>query len=513
MPAVAEAKKPDLTDIDLPYILKRKLLMTEGRWNGVAFPASSIEPAAKALAADPNAMVRICEGAATDHQDSSGTLIGESRNFEWDGKTLWGDVYILTSDAARKAKWAEETGHQLVGISPRMETDPPWSPSLDRVRKITKFKTFGIVLNPAQGEQAMLASDEEGGERPVLDDGPYLLLDAEPDTGQGGGEPKDGAAPAPEDEDEEKGVRLSMKLFCEKCDLLFDKGTEKCSECGGELKEADEATVTRLEEKAKAKAKADAEAKEKKEKEEAEAKAKADEAKKAADAQAQKKYPPATYKDKPYHKPGTGRLGYYAKPDGEFFKRGLGAPSFVRTMALDQVRDVEELKDDFVGLCGEVLRMHDEGALDLGEALQDVSDMLGQIPLSAQLSKQDVDLDPEVAELLKDKRDAELKVVEGEIDQLGDIAPPAVKEDLKALLSVREDAVLSDEGEAFDVAGAVRRIIPALCEAAKVSFDAETKRLVKTKDAKLAKETSREDQRNAGREMARAAGMGKGKTE
>ena len=491
-------KKPDLKNVELPYTFERCLLMTAGRWNGVDFPASAIAEQAKKLAADKESIVRLYEGATTDHQDSTGTMIGHSENHEWDGETLWGDCVFIVEKAARIAKYQKETKLQLEGISPRMSTTPDWKPANARVDNINEFKSFGIVLDPAQGEQAMLSRDTDG--RALLKDGPVVLAEKEEDTNN---------------KTKTKEVSNLEKLFCEKCELLFDEGTEKCSKCEGTLKKADEATVTKLEKKAAdAKAavekeeqdKKDAKAAEQKQKDDAEALAKKA-AKEKADALAAKEkefeYPEATHKGRPYMQ---GTLGYkspyYGKADGKFHKEAstIRTHTFSRKPALDQVADMEELTQDFVGFCGAVLKSHKEGKLELADAVMEISAMLKEIPLTAELSKEEVPMEPaflelvqENEELKKKDKDAELKAI---IDDGHKIAP-ARREDLEALLSVPADATLSAEGEAVDVAGCTRRLIASLPIGATLSIDEKTKRLI-GKEAKLSQgeETSKEKRKS-----------------
>lgn len=533
-------KLPDLKEVELPYVIERVLLMTAGVWNGVQFPASAIKPQAEKLAKDKNATVRLFRGAVLDHQDSTGTLIGETRNHEWDGETLWGDLIIVDESAARIAKYQRETKSKLEGISPRMETQPAWRPATGRVNTITEFKSFGIVLDPAQGDQAMLARDSKG--RPILDDGPFVVLEAEPGKGQGVGEPRQqdggrdfcycekcdklvphdrgipcveqvcpecGAKMVPAPEEKLKEVSLVKKLFCEKCDLLFDEGTEKCSKCGSELKEADEATVKRLQETDKEK-----EAAEKKKKEEEEAKKKAEEeaAAKKKDAE---KYPEPTYKGKPYYRktgyPYGYKRPYYGKSDGEFHKpSAIPATSFERTLALDQVGDLAELEQDLAGFCGEVLRLRAEKSLKIEEVLADIAALLEEVPRAAELSKVEMEIDSEVAELIKEKEESKAAALNMEIDSViegeGKL-PPAVREDVVALLSVPTDAVLSKDGEAVDVADHFRKVVAVIEKGNAMELDEKTKTLVPVKNAELSKKKSSEEKREAGKKMAQEAGL------
>jgi len=632
--------KPDLKDIALPYVVERCLLMTTGRWNGVDFPASAIVSQAKKLAADKTAMVRLYEGATTDHQDSTGTLIGHTENHEWDGKTLWGDCVFIVEKAARVAAYQKETKLKLEGISPRMATQPEWKPANARIEKILEFKSFGIVLDPAQGAQAMLGKDSEG--RTLLGDGPVVLLedatlpfpnehaarlktpesltpfvrirrtegsgdgtvqgvkvpesisviwyiikregkevpvpqalrfptktwtedearkwlkdneikpilfepaseaeesklDADPDKGQGTRNPRqqdggrdwcycpkcdklirhirgipcvdmkcpicDGAL-SPATEKQVKEVSELKKLFCEKCDLLFDASTEKCSKCEGTLKEADEATVARLEEKAGQEAKAAAQ---KKAEADALAKKEADE-KAAAEAEAQKQkaieFPEATHKSRPYLQGPNGyKHPYYGKPEGVFYKEPAKVRShvFSRKPALDQVADLEELTQDLVGFCGSVLKAHLEGKLELEQAIVEITAMLREIPLAAELSKEEVQMDDVFMDLIKENEEHKKTELETELKTIiddGKKLPPAVREEVEALLSISADAVLSEEGEAVDVAGLFRKIVKELNEGAALSLDKKTKRLVGS-DSELSKEDEKtpEEKRKSG---------------
>ena len=594
MPAVVDLvkEKPNLKDVPVPFMVERCLLMTAGRWNGVLFPASAIEGEAKKLAADKESMVRLYEGATTDHQDSTGTLIGHSENHEWDGKTLWGDCVFIDERAARVAAYQKETNLKLEGISPRMTTHPEWKPANGKIDKILEFKSFGIVLDPAQGDQAMLSKDSKG--RTLLGDGPVVLLEdvtlpfpnehaarlKTPESltpfirvrrtmGSDGGtvqgvvvpesiaviwyivsregkevpvpqalrfpiqtwteaearkwltdnevkpilfEPASEAEESNDDETKEKEVSELKRLFCEKCDLLFDEGTEKCSKCEGALKEADEATVTRLEEKVAKEAKdaKDAEAAAEKK---AAADALAKKEKEEADALAQRakpiEFPEATHKSRPYLQGPNGyKRPYYGKPEGEFHKEPTKVRTHVlsRKPALDQVSDLAELTQDFVGFCGSVLKSHIEGKLDLGQAIVEITAMLREIPLAAELSKEEVQMDDAYLELVKENEEHREKELEAEVGIVcgkgseGKFAA-AVRADVEALLSVSSDAVLSEEGTAVDIAAHFRNIVKSLPKGATLSLDEKTKRLVAT-EAKLSKEEkTAEARRQSGRDI------------
>lgn len=515
-----EVERPDLKNIELPYVVPDKLLMTAGRWNGVEFPAEAIGPEAKRLAGDPDEVVRLFVGAAMDHQDSTGTLVGEVRNFRWEEPTLYGDLVFLVEDAARVAKYCVLTGSKLEGLSPRMETSPEWKPGSGRVDKILRFKSFGIVLDPAQGGQAFLALDEDG--REVLDDGLYLLVE------EGKGDGNDGSLT-------EKGVNGVKKLYCEECGILFDEGTEKCDKCGAKLKVADEETIKRLEkamkpaedgagsEEKKGDAKASkepdgeegaGEPSEEKKEEEPEGEEEKKDAEEPSEDEAELKAddPEPTYRSRPWVRTnqmarGVGyRRPYYAKPKGQYYKPSYKYPyQYYRAPAMDEVEDADAMVADLVSMCEEIVRRHNSGKLDAGEALNDLEAFLGEVPVSAELSKIEFNGDEAILELIKEKEESEEKLLAKEIDDLEEAGKtsPSMREDAAALMSARTDAVLSKDGKTVDVAAAFRRIVDALPEGAVMTLDEKSKQLVPV-DAKLSED---KDLQEHGRKMMKSAGV------
>ncbi len=481
-----------LEDIKLPYIVPNKLLMTEGVWNQTKFPASSIAAEAKRLASDPNASVRLCVGASRDHEDSTGTLCGDVRNFIWDGKTLYGDLYFVKEEPARMAKYQVETGAKLEGISPRMDTIP--HPDGNAIKEIVEFKSFGVVLDPAQGDQAMLAKDG----KVKLDDGGDKTLETED------GENKI------EEVTQTLEKELAKQMFCAKCDKLFKDGTEKCSSCGAELKEADAATIARLKEGAKKTEVKKEEKKEevKEEKTEVTEEAKVEETKepeaKKEDVKVQKEtYPNPTHKERPFYRKGgatMSRKPYYAKDGGSFHKGSIAKPFyFSRPLALDQVRDEKELASDIAGVCGEIVKFEKMGVLDVEKALVDLMNIIAEIPQATELARKEIDVEPFVIELLKGKRDAEAKVLKDEVDRIeaAGKTTPAMRDYVEMILATPSDAVLSEEGKNVDVAEALRKVIELLPEGASMTLDEKTQRLV-AKEQKLSEDKSAEERHAKG---------------
>ena len=494
---MAKKKLPDINDIPLPYIVPNKLLMTEGTWNAVHFPASAIAPEAKKLAADPDAIVRVYEGAVADHQDSSGTLVGETRNHTWDGKTLRGDIYFIVMDAARKAKWAVETGHKLAGVSPRMATAPEWKPTDNKITNIVEFKSFGIVLDPAQGDQAMLSKDKKG--RPILDDGPIIIMDADLDKEDGVGSTDNGGLKKKEEVIELK------KLFCEKCELLFDEGTAKCAKCDATLKEADADTIVRLTTLAtERKAAADAETARLKAEADAATQTAVDKAVAAALASAgDPEYPETTYKSKPFagSRFATYKRPYYGKSGGNFHKAGavLASSILVRKPAIDEVGDVVELEQDLVGLCGDIVKRAVEKKLDLAVAIMEISALVAEVPEAAELSKVEFDGDEAVLDLITESEKNKALALKAEIDavEAAGKLPPAARDHVAAILGTRSEATLATDGSEVDVAGHLRAIIVEIKDGAAMKLDNET--LVALEHAELNEEKTAEKKREAGK--------------
>ena len=158
--------------------LKDRVLLREGKANGLFYPFSEIAPLADELNAvpsdDPAEANR--DSLFLDHGDGITTWVGLIKNFQADKKikALRGDVLIVDRDLADKIKFQIDDGRARFGISPRLLVDRDGETARD-----LKMKSFSLVLNPAGGEELMLWSGEvyklDDAKRIVL--GPVLLPD------------------------------------------------------------------------------------------------------------------------------------------------------------------------------------------------------------------------------------------------------------------------------------------------------------------------------------------------
>jgi hypothetical protein len=154
-----------LEKITLPLVLKDKVVLKEGTWNGNFYPADEIKrlvPILNEEPKDPSEKNRnsVFVGDAEDHQDSTGTWVGRAHGFYWDEglKALVAkEVHVVDENAARKIAYQlEDEQGTSWGISPRLEVRKEGNVCKDIV-----MKSLALVLEPAGGEDLLLAKKKE----------------------------------------------------------------------------------------------------------------------------------------------------------------------------------------------------------------------------------------------------------------------------------------------------------------------------------------------------------------
>jgi hypothetical protein len=164
-------------------VLKNKLILKEGTWNGYFYPAEEIKKCLEALNSIPEDPTyrnqnSLFTGSTTDHTDSTGTWVGNAYGFSWDEeeKGIRAErLEIVDKEVANKLAYQQKTGESKWGISPVMESNIDGK----TVRDI-RFLSIGLVLNPAQGSALMLSKKDE--KRIIA---PYLALKFEtPEKGK-----------------------------------------------------------------------------------------------------------------------------------------------------------------------------------------------------------------------------------------------------------------------------------------------------------------------------------------
>jgi len=126
-------------NIEFPYIIKDKVLMSEGIWNNFYYSSSVIQDAFN----NTNWEDRRLRNLFLDHKDKqTSEWIGEVTNINQKGDTLYGDLVIYDPLFATKMEY----GKPRFGISPKTfgEAD-----RYTRTMKSFKFENFSVVIDPA----------------------------------------------------------------------------------------------------------------------------------------------------------------------------------------------------------------------------------------------------------------------------------------------------------------------------------------------------------------------------
>lgn len=134
-----DALSKTMADIEMPYIIKDKVLMSEGNWNDNYYSWESILSAFnKTDWTDRNN-----RDLFLDHEDlRARDWIGEVINPHPEGKFLMGDLHI--HDPITAMKFA--SGNPKVGVSPKVKGTRGIN---DHVMHDFVFNNFSVVMNPA----------------------------------------------------------------------------------------------------------------------------------------------------------------------------------------------------------------------------------------------------------------------------------------------------------------------------------------------------------------------------
>lgn len=168
----------DKQEIEIPYIIKDRIILKEGVANGLFYPGEELEPCVPVLNEKPDpedVEARKRTSLFWDHDDACKNWLGEAKNFRWDSeqKAIVADVYLVDEDAAKKTHYQlEESDDKLSrwGISPRVKINEQDG----RVTDI-RFISQALVLDPAGGPKLMLEKDKfEHVEEETQSEEPYV---------------------------------------------------------------------------------------------------------------------------------------------------------------------------------------------------------------------------------------------------------------------------------------------------------------------------------------------------
>jgi len=154
-PIINELSEPTLSNvmgnIQFPYVIKDKVLMSEGIWNNFYYSSEVIQDAFD----NTNWEDRTLRNLFLDHKDTqTSEWIGEVVNLNKRGDTLYGDLVIYDPLFATKMEY----GKPRFGISPKTFGD---GDRYTRTMKSFKFENFSVVINPAV--KTAYINNSEGG--------------------------------------------------------------------------------------------------------------------------------------------------------------------------------------------------------------------------------------------------------------------------------------------------------------------------------------------------------------
>ena len=169
-----------IEDITVPYVIKNKLLMQEGDYNGVFYPKAEI----MAKVQEANEKGLILDHLDT-HDQGASAWAGQVLNPEWTtgdkGEGLYGDLTIIDKPTAQKLAQGAK-----FGISPTIDFE-----TSELNGKITatdlQWKSFSFVIEPAIRNTMLNSQKKKQGAIKMIDDKklvPYKMLNAEGKTEQ-----------------------------------------------------------------------------------------------------------------------------------------------------------------------------------------------------------------------------------------------------------------------------------------------------------------------------------------
>lgn len=123
-------------DVKLPYVIKDKILMSPGVWNGYHYGEQAIKTAFTKSEWDKKEV----RSLFSDHEDlRSREWIGEIRNPRMVGSDVVGDLYIIDKPTAMKLAYGAK-----MGISPKVSGHEEGGSMMS-----FRFDNFSVVINPA----------------------------------------------------------------------------------------------------------------------------------------------------------------------------------------------------------------------------------------------------------------------------------------------------------------------------------------------------------------------------
>ena len=150
-----ESKRDLEKEVVLPYIIKDKILMSPGVWNGYYYSDSSLVDAFSKT----DWTSKDNRSLFLDHEDSkSAEWIGEVRNERLSGENIIGDLVIVDKPTAMKLAYGAR-----MGISPKVSGGEEDGKMLDFV-----FNNFSVVINPAVKTAYINNSQKENSDDGVI---------------------------------------------------------------------------------------------------------------------------------------------------------------------------------------------------------------------------------------------------------------------------------------------------------------------------------------------------------
>jgi hypothetical protein len=123
-------------DVKLPFVIKDKVLMSPGVWNGYFYSSQAIRNAFLKTPWDKKEI----RSLFNDHEDlRSREWIGEVRNQRLNGDDVVGDLYIVDKSTAMKLAYGAK-----MGISPKVSGHEE-----SGAMRSFMFDNFSVVINPA----------------------------------------------------------------------------------------------------------------------------------------------------------------------------------------------------------------------------------------------------------------------------------------------------------------------------------------------------------------------------
>ncbi|GAI76736.1 unnamed protein product, partial [marine sediment metagenome] len=153
----------DEQEIEIPYIIKDRIILKEGVANGLFYPGEELEPCVAVLNEKPDpedVEARKRTSLFWDHDDACKNWLGEIKNCHWDAeqKAIVADVYLVDKSAAEKTHYQLEISDDKLsrwGISPRVKINEQDGRATD-----IRFVSQALVLDPAGGPKLMLEKDK-----------------------------------------------------------------------------------------------------------------------------------------------------------------------------------------------------------------------------------------------------------------------------------------------------------------------------------------------------------------